>query len=80
MSSGAQHSSRPGWFNTLLLGAVVTLACISACAAPGVTRGRAGASDLRLPRPRGTRVRVHAAVGGPGTAPRTLSLRLTLPR
>jgi hypothetical protein len=61
-------------------GLPVTLACSSACAAPDVTRNRAGGSDLRLPRPRGTKVRVHAAVGGPGTAPRTLALRLTLPR
>jgi hypothetical protein len=61
-------------------GLPAVLACSSACAAPGVTRGRAGGSDLRLPRGRGTKVRVHAAVGGPGAAPRTLSLRLTLPR
>jgi len=61
-------------------GLPVTLACSSACAAPGVTRGRAGGGDLRLPRPRGTLVRVSAAVGGPGTAARTLALRLALPR
>lgn len=61
-------------------GLPVTLACSSACAAPGVSRGHAGGSDLRLPRTRGTAVRVRATVGGPGTAPRTLALRLTLPR
>jgi hypothetical protein len=61
-------------------GLPVTLACSSACAAPGVTRTRAGGSDLRLPRSRETRVHVSTAVGGPGTAPRTLALRLTLPR
>jgi hypothetical protein len=61
-------------------GLPVTLACSSACGAPGVDRGRAGGSDLRLPRGRGTTVRAHVASGGPGTAPRTLSLRLTLPR
>jgi len=60
-------------------GLPVTLACSSACAAPGVSRGRAGGNDLRLARPRGTAVRVHVAVGGPGTPPRTLALRLTLP-
>src|SRR3954449_7851664 len=37
MSSGAQHSSRPGWFDTLLLGAVVTLACIGAAPAATAT-------------------------------------------
>jgi hypothetical protein len=61
-------------------GLPAVLACSSACGAPGVSRGRAGGSDLRLPHGRGTAVRVHAAVGGPGTAPRTLALRLTLPR
>ncbi len=61
-------------------GLPVTLACSSACGAPGVSRGRAGGSDLRIPRSRGAKVRVHAAVGGPGTDPRTLALRLTLPR
>jgi hypothetical protein len=61
-------------------GLPVTLACSSACAAPGVNRGHAGGSDLRLPRTRGTSVRVRATVGGPGTAPRALALRLTLPR
>ena len=61
-------------------GLPVTLACSSACGAPGVSRGRAGGSDLRLPRSRGGVVRVRVAVGGPGTDPRTLALRLTLPR
>jgi len=61
-------------------GLPVTLACSSACAAPSVSRGHAGGSGLRLPHGRGTLVRVRAAVGGPGTAPRTLALRLTLPR
>ncbi|HEU4702811.1 MAG TPA: hypothetical protein VFS37_10040 [Conexibacter sp.] len=61
-------------------GLPATLACSSACTAPGVRRGRAGGSDLRLPRGRGAVVRVQVAVGGPGTDPRTLVLRLTLPR
>jgi len=61
-------------------GLPVTLACSSACSAPGVARGRAGGADLRLPGGRGMRVHASAAVGGPGTPPRTLALRLTLPR
>lgn len=61
-------------------GLPVVLTCSSACGAPGVSRGRSGGSDLRLARGRGRTVQVHAAVGGPGTDPRTLTLRLTLPR
>jgi hypothetical protein len=61
-------------------GLPATLACSSACTAPGAMRARAGGSDLRLPRGRGALVRVRAAVGGPGTPTRTLALRLTLPR
>lgn len=61
-------------------GLPATLACSSACGAPGVSRGHAGGSDLRLVRGRGASVRVHVAVGGPGTDSRTLALRLTLPR
>ncbi|HEV7774040.1 MAG TPA: hypothetical protein VGO48_12220 [Conexibacter sp.] len=61
-------------------GLPVTLACSSACGAPGVSRGRGGGSDLGLARGRGTLVRAGIAVGGPGTDPRTLTLRLTLPR
>ncbi|HKG38163.1 MAG TPA: hypothetical protein VKB25_04175 [Conexibacter sp.] len=61
-------------------GLPVTLACSSACAAPGVSRGVAGGISLRLARGRTTTIRVHAAVGGPGTDPRTLPLRMTLPR
>lgn len=61
-------------------GLPATLACSSACSAPSVTRTRAGGSDLRLPRGRGSVASVRAVVGGPGTASRTLTLRLTLPR
>jgi hypothetical protein len=61
-------------------GLPVTLACSSACSTRGASRSRAGGSELRLARGRGTTVRASAAVGGPGTDPRTLALRLTLPR
>jgi hypothetical protein len=61
-------------------GLPVTLACSSACSGPGVARVRAGGSELRLTRGRGTTVRASVAVGGPGTAPRMLALRLALPR
>ncbi|MFL5818385.1 MAG: hypothetical protein ACJ76L_12400 [Conexibacter sp.] len=61
-------------------GLPVTLACSSACSTRGATRPRAGGADLRLTRGRGASVRADAAVGGPGTDPRTLTLRLTLPR
>jgi hypothetical protein len=71
-------------------GLPVTLACSSACSTRGARRRGAGASDLRRALDRGRRprgpsragvaVRVTAAVAGPGTAARTLGLRLTLPR
>jgi len=60
-------------------GLPVTLACTSACAAAGATRAHAGGADLRLARGRGAAVRVKAVVGGPGTDPRMLAVRLTLP-
>lgn len=61
-------------------GLPVTLACSSACSTRGAGRSRAGGADLRLARGRGTVAVARAAVGGPGTDPRTLALRLTLPR
>lgn len=61
-------------------GLPATLVCSSACSAGRAGRAHAGGADLRLARGRGTTVRVHTAVGGPGTPPRTLALRLTLPR
>ncbi|MGN6187500.1 MAG: hypothetical protein ACTHOE_01265 [Conexibacter sp.] len=61
-------------------GLPVTLACSSACTAPGLSRARAGGGDLRLPHRRGGVASVHVAAGGPGTPPRTLALRIALPR
>jgi hypothetical protein len=61
-------------------GLPVTLACSSACDTDGARRARPGGSDLRLALARRAPAVVRAAVGGPGTAPRTLALRLTLPR
>jgi hypothetical protein len=61
-------------------GLPVTLACTSACSTRGARRAHAGGADLRLARGHGTAVHASAAVGGPGTTPRTLALRLMLPR
>jgi hypothetical protein len=63
-------------------GLPLTLACSSACSTRSAIRSGAGASTLRLglgPRPH-ARTRVIALVGGPGTAPRSLRLALTLTR
>jgi hypothetical protein len=63
-------------------GLPATLACSNACSAAGIRRGRAGASDLRLPLQRRRRptVRVSALVAVPDLAPRSLGLRVSLPR